>query len=1131
MITYSSATLANIRDGTDGKDGVLYPNLSPFFSHDLTDIYNAETNPNGYWMENGSSYGWTKNSNFTFTQLEDGWLHVHIDNSSGTSLIRNDCCVPRYNPSIKKGTMYTFFAEFRNNQSTGASSDANFYLVQQSDSVQFWGTNTASAPAKTLEGIGGISTRVIDIPSDGSYAIARGTKYSEPDDSSSHWTTEDKMLTFTFRANAGAVIDYDVRLSVYEGEYWGNYVPYIISDVTDIRNSAETANNKAEEANDKIDNLEIGGRNLLGNTANPFAPTTDSDEAVNTFGNITGYNTSINLISVKNYDGLTNALTATETSTGNRGVGWLTKPGVVAADEIITFSCKVKASVSTTVHTHTAWRNGSSTAAYTGWTKGGYKTIPANEWTSYSYTFICASKYPDYEFYVALCFTGVSSGLTWEVANAKLEHGSKATDWSPAPEDTQAEIDTALAQSIWYATCADAGAIKSATITPVTTNFVLNVGTTVNVKFNNTNTGAVGSLTLNINNTGAKNIKYIYNKTLNNLPGADYIVGGRTYLFVYDGTYWVIQNMNYNTNETNHILNNFSGKTGELGIWQTGLFMKDGNGTYQNICTDSSGNITRTNANTKKANPNGFEVGSSIYLSTGSTTYAANANITGAVYASYGAFDSRYSLNTTLTANCLTPYQPVYLVGTINNGLYYLDTIWWTQTPNDSTKVYVLIGGCYDSTTSYCRINLYEQNNWYKYVDNKLVDYTNRLAELAATTATSFIEVETDNHGIYVHPENDMSTGWKIGDAIELFKGGLSYIKLWIENNIPKIRIGKSDQGHVLLDNDSVDIKNSNDVIASFGETTIIGKEDGSHFQIEPTGIYGQNSNNSNDRFFEISQDNGVETIESQQEISEDFSRNNTVTKQFTIKLSENKIDDKIKYLTIVLDKRTHLSLYDITGEFSISNLPQTISISPSSGSYSGTITISEKDENNNLLGTIVLQQEDVDLSLKCSSRIYYSKLYTTPSFTFGSRIIDSKYGGYSTVNGLSNIASGNYSYAGGKETIAEGDSSFAMGSASEARENYSVAIGDHVIAKGNNQTVIGCYNKEDDESLFVIGNGMDIPLLQRRSNALTVDQTGNIFMHLSGSSTPSPSSDTTDGLLYSAIAALGWENDIITIN
>lgn len=139
-ITYSdSKTAISYSVSKNGSDGALFPNLTPFFSHDITDIYDVENNPNGYWMDNGTSYGWTKNSKFTFTQLEDGWLHVHIDNSSGTSTIRNDCCVPKYNPSIKRATKYTFLAEFRNNQSTGAASGSDFYLVQQSGSVQFWG--------------------------------------------------------------------------------------------------------------------------------------------------------------------------------------------------------------------------------------------------------------------------------------------------------------------------------------------------------------------------------------------------------------------------------------------------------------------------------------------------------------------------------------------------------------------------------------------------------------------------------------------------------------------------------------------------------------------------------------------------------------------------------------------------------------------------------------------------------------------------------------------------------------------------------------------------------------------------------------------------------------------------------
>lgn len=199
-------------------------------------------------------------------------------------------------------------------------------------------------------------------------------------------------------------------------------------------------------------------------------------------------------------------------------------------------------------------------------------------------------------------------------------------------------------------------------------------------------------------------------------------------------------------NETNHLLNNFCGKTGTLGICQTCLFMEDGNGTYQSICTDANGAITRTTANTKKPNPNGFKVGSEIYFPRDGSHTTANTNITTPVWTAYGALDSRYSLNTTLTANCLTPYQPVYLVGEIlGDGLFYLDNPWWTQTPNDPSKVYVHVGACYDSTTSNCRITLTMPNKWYKFVDGKLVDYSNRLAELAQSTADSKAKVFYSN--------------------------------------------------------------------------------------------------------------------------------------------------------------------------------------------------------------------------------------------------------------------------------------------------------------------------------------------------------------------------------------------------
>lgn len=196
----------------------------------------------------------------------------------------------------------------------------------------------------------------------------------------------------------------------------------------------------------------------------------------------------------------------------------------------------------------------------------------------------------------------------------------------------------------------------------------------------------------------------------------------------------------------------FSGKTGAKGVWAYSLFMEDAFGTYQNICTATDGTVTANNrtVGTKIANTNGFRVGGPIYYC--NSDYNANTNITGwgNVYKTMSAFDSRYSLNTTLMANCLTPYTQIYLVGTINanDGLFYLDSTWWTQTPTTTGKVYILLGACYDSTTSNCRITLYEQNKWYKYDGSKLVEFIDnaRTADYA-TSAASATKATQDESG------------------------------------------------------------------------------------------------------------------------------------------------------------------------------------------------------------------------------------------------------------------------------------------------------------------------------------------------------------------------------------------------
>ena len=81
---------------------------------------------------------------------------------------------------------------------------------------------------------------------------------------------------------------------------------------------------------------------------------------------------------------------------------------------------------------------------------------------------------------------------------------------------------------------AAATAAKTVNVNATNSNFVLETGAAVIVKFTTTNTAAVANLTLSVNGSTAKSIKY----RGANLPSANVLSSGRIYKFVYDGTYW-----------------------------------------------------------------------------------------------------------------------------------------------------------------------------------------------------------------------------------------------------------------------------------------------------------------------------------------------------------------------------------------------------------------------------------------------------------------------------------------------------------------------------------------------------------------------------------------------------------------
>ena len=101
----------------------------------------------------------------------------------------------------------------------------------------------------------------------------------------------------------------------------------------------------------------------------------------------------------------------------------------------------------------------------------------------------------------------------------------------------------------------------------------------------------------------------------------------------------------------------------------------------------------------------------------------------------------------------------------------------------------------------------------------------------ASEQATNYV-TDIGSNGIFVHPEGEgpddtqTPTGWKIADAIELFRSGVSYIKAWIDNNVPKIRVGKEDGGHVEIQSSGMNVYGGNNgqtQFASFGASSVIG--------------------------------------------------------------------------------------------------------------------------------------------------------------------------------------------------------------------------------------------------------------------------------------------------------------------
>jgi len=181
----------------------------------------------------------------------------------------------------------------------------------------------------------------------------------------------------------------------------------------------------------------------------------------------------------------------------------------------------------------------------------------------------------------------------------------------------------AAAGSVAYGTCSTVAATAEKVVTiqgDYTSNWSLQVGAIIGVKFTYTNTAS--NVTLNVNSTGAKSIYYsgsVYTSTWNLITG----YANRILYYMYDGTYWV-----YISDGSVNIDKNLTQTATTTDADYEVLFSNTADNTTRTEQARKNSNLlfNPSTGNLQTTQLNGVTIGSSPKFT--DTTYTAGTNIT-----------------------------------------------------------------------------------------------------------------------------------------------------------------------------------------------------------------------------------------------------------------------------------------------------------------------------------------------------------------------------------------------------------------------------------------------------------------------------------------------------------------------
>ena len=375
----------------------------------------------------------------------------------------------------------------------------------------------------------------------------------------------------------------------------------------------------------------------------------------------------------------------------------------------------------------------------------------------------------------------VFSDGTFEYSDVSLSSSYEAAK-TAYNKSVQAKntADAALADAVEYVIGTQTA--KTGSWTGVTRDVSLTAGKTIAYKLPYAGDGEA-TLTLTLAGGGTTEAVPVY---LNTTRVTTHFGAGSVINMTYDGTSWRASSIpNTNTNNYDRRLHNSAIKAAAA-VTEAHLIAGTADG-YKNLAASLAFDL---------AYPILYASKSISANKTAKTTYEAMPDV---------------NFSTTGTIESGTAAKILWLKGTVTGNTFTIAATNWLTTvvpATDDGMYYIPLGVMSSATAGYFATS----NRLYAYLNGAFqpVDTAAKLmAEEASQVATNYV-TDITGGGVFVHPEGEgpdetnTPTGWKIADALELIKSGVTHFKVWVDNSVTKVRVGRADAGHTDIDSNGM---------------------------------------------------------------------------------------------------------------------------------------------------------------------------------------------------------------------------------------------------------------------------------------------------------------------------------------